>query len=501
MRYCGITEYLHNAAIAIIDEQGNIEFATESERFSKRKTDPQVHPSLKKLIRMDDLITWYEDPFLRSDFIGVSKYQRNQVKKDYSVPPRDLRWGHHHISHSASSYYTRPWQSSEDTVIMNIDGYGEYQSASIYNHKFELIHEVLMPYSIGSMYSMVTDRLGYKALEEEYIIMGMASYGEPKYVKRISEMQDVAYANIHSEIKNGQFQFRSEEDKLRIIGQYKYSKRNVMYKLLDNLVRTAAQEDVAASLQVWAEQEILELAMIARKHGSKLCYAGGVAQNVKANSLIRNLFDDVWIAVNPTDGGCALGAAAREYCLDTGQDKINFVDGYLGYDDGGTINPSAVVDHLIKDKMCGVVSGKAEFGPRALGNRSLLADPRLDIQDTVNTIKRREKFRPFAPVILEEYANDYFDGPTNHFMQFTAQAKHDYDSVTHVDGSARVQTVPANSTSIIRPILEDWYERTGVPMLLNTSLNVKGKPMCNDRYDAYQFEIETKTKVFYNDSY
>lgn len=498
MRYCGITEGLHNAAISFINENGDIEFATDSERYTKIKNDPNVHLYLQKMIKPDDKICWYEDPTIRKKFIGLVKYSPSYFNEKYNISV----WGQHHVSHGASSYYTRPWNSKEDTVILNIDGYGEYQSATIYDHNFNLLHEVVMPYSIGSMYAIITSKLGYKPMEEEYIVMGMASFGEPLYVNIIDEIQDQAYGYVHSLIKDFKYYNCLPEEQSFINKTYREQKRSILYQQIDDrLVKKCKKEDIASSLQAWAEREILKLAKIARMHGSKLCYAGGVAQNVKANTLISELFDEVWIAVNPTDGGTSLGAAARQYCQDTGKDRINFIDGYLGFDDGGDINPSDVARHLQDHSMCGVVSGKAEFGPRALGNRSLLADPRLDIQDTVNTIKKREKFRPFAPVILEEYVNEYFDGPTNHFMQFTAKAKHNYKSVTHVDGSARVQTVPKNSRSIIRPILEEWYEKTGVPMLLNTSLNVRGKPICNDRYDAYQFEIDTQTKVFYNDSY
>ena len=140
--------------------------------------------------------------------------------------------------------------------------------------------------------------------------------------------------------------------------------------------------------------------------------------------------------------------------------------------------------------------GRAEYGPRALGNRSLIADPRLDIKDTMNKIKRRQAFRPFAPAILEEYAEDYFEGPMNEYMQYVAKAKHHYKSVTHVDGSARVQVVKPDCSSILRPILEEWYEKTGCPMLLNTSLNIKGQPMVNTVQDADEFETHYKVKVF-----
>lgn len=502
MRYCGITEGLHNAAITFIDGDGNIEFASESERYTKIKNDSKIHPYLQQMIERTDKICWYEDPRMRASYIGLQKYNHHTMKRKYKDVLTPIQWGEHHKSHAASSYYTRPWNSKEDTVILNIDGYGEYQSATIYNHKFELLHEVLMPYSIGSMYAIITKLLGFRPMQEEYIVMGMASFGDPLYVDMITQIQEKVYKDIHDKLQDWKWQTYDAKEQDRIVQQYRMAKQDVIVNDIKNgLLKLGKREDIAASIQKWAEIEILKLAKIARKYGSKLCYAGGVAQNVKANTLLHDLFDEVWIAVNPTDGGCSLGAAARQYCLSTGKDKINFVDAYLGFDDGGTINPSDVVKHLNEEAMCGVISGPAEFGPRALGNRSLLADPRLDIKDTVNTIKRRQKFRPFAPVILEEYVDEYFDGPTNPYMQFTAKAKHDYNSVTHVDGSARVQTVPKNSRSIIRPILEEWYEKTGVPMLLNTSLNVKGKPICNDRYDGYQFQVDSNTKVFYNDSY
>ena len=194
---------------------------------------------------------------------------------------------------------------------------------------------------------------------------------------------------------------------------------------------------------------------------------------------------------SPGDAGSALGAAAL-----VNKKKLKWVDPYLGHEILVGVNPKKVVTELLERKICGVAHGKAEFGPRALGNRSLLGDPRYDIKDTVNIIKRRQKFRPFAPAILEEYKDKYFEGPMNEYMQFVAKAKHDYSSVTHVDGTARVQVVKKDCKSIIRPILEEWYERTSCPMLLNTSLNIKGKPIVNDWNDASEFEKKYKVAVF-----
>jgi carbamoyltransferase len=208
------------------------------------------------------------------------------------------------------------------------------------------------------------------------------------------------------------------------------------------------------------------------------------------------LFEDMHVAVAPTDAGSALGAAGATYYKKTGNDRLKWTDAFLGHDMGCTINPKEVVAHLLKEDHCGIASGRAEYGPRALGNRSLIADPRKDIKDTVNKIKRRQAYRPFAPSILEEFADEYFEGPMNEYMQYQAVAKHDYKSVTHVDGTARVQIVKKDSTSIFRKIIEEYYEQTGVPMLLNTSLNIRGKPMVNTHEDAKEFENTYGTKVF-----
>ena len=154
------------------------------------------------------------------------------------------------------------------------------------------------------------------------------------------------------------------------------------------------------------------------------------------------------------------------------------------------------MDWLLKKKVVGVANGRAEYGPRALGNRSLLGDVRYDIKHTVNRIKRRQQFRPFAPAILSEFAEEYFDGITNPYMQYVSKAKHEYNSVIHVDGTSRVQTVEPDNPSILRPILEEYYEKTGVPMLLNTSLNIKGQPIVDTWEDALQFQKMYGVKVF-----
>ncbi len=307
------------------------------------------------------------------------------------------------------------------------------------------------PYSLGLFYSAMTQRVGLKPNEDEYILMGMAAFGEPIY-----DLSELLYRNNH-----------------KGIGNYLPGARDV---------------DLAASAQYLYEKELLKIIDEHCKHPN-LVFMGGCALNCSANSKIQN--KNIWIMPNPGDAGSALGAAA----LALGK-KLKWKDAYLGYNINREINPKRVAQYIVDNSICGVANGRCEFGPRALGNRSLLGDPRLDIKDTVNNIKKRQKFRPFAPAILEEFVGGFFDGPSNEYMQFTAKAIHDYSSVTHVDGSARVQVVKKDCSSALRPILEEFYELTGVPMLLNTSLNIKGMPMVNDEKDAEEFESKYKVKVF-----
>ena len=199
---------------------------------------------------------------------------------------------------------------------------------------------------------------------------------------------------------------------------------------------------------------------------------------------------------NPGDAGSSLGAAALAYGK-----KLNWTNAYLGHNISGAYPVNDLLDHLLSDKIVGVASGRAEFGPRALGNRSLLADPRgQDIKEKVNDIKRRQQFRPFAPVILEELADTYFDMPRgwddSRYMQSVARCRVPdlFPAIVHHDGTSRVQTVPKDGSGI-RELLEKWYVMTGCPMLLNTSLNIRGEPMVNDRADADRFEQMYNVKV------
>jgi len=286
----------------------------------------------------------------------------------------------------------------------------------------------------------------------------------------------------------------------RIVG-HEYAvtfKQNLHLGLHDEFFDVFDTADMAASAQAVTEDLILNIMTRARKFkwSKNLVYMGGVALNCTANARIGNYFDDIWIMPCPGDAGSSLGAAALAY-----GHRVNWTDAFLGHDIPGAYPVYAALDCLVADRIVGVASGRAEFGPRALGNRSLLADPRgTDIKELVNAIKQRQQFRPFAPVILEELADTYFDMPrgwhNSRYMQSVARCRRAdlFPAIVHVDGTSRVQTVPKDGSGI-RELLERWYVYSGCPMLLNTSLNVKGEPMVNDRKDADRFERLYKVKV------
>lgn len=472
MRYVGYSENFHDAGLAIVTQSGDVEFASHSERYSKVKNDPIIHSDMWNIVRGNDHLTYYEDPHERLKAVKFAGRNREKNIATLNANPDMMDYDDfclHHVSHAAGGLYTRPWESLDDTVILTIDGWGEWQSSCIFNSKLELLDEVTRPRSIGVPYSRMTKQLGLRPLEDEYVTMGLSSYGEPneKYVDRLK-------ACYRLDVKDDA----------------------VMYGIVKDIAKDLNKEDSAATIQAWAEFEIYERAKEARKHGSKLIYSGGVAQNIIANTKIRDLFDDVWIPPAVTDAGSGLGAACYSYGKATGNTRVNWKDAYLGYDIKREVNPKEIVNHLLKNQYCGLANGRAEYGPRALGNRSLIADVRFDVKDTVNAIKQRQQYRPFAPAILEEYADEYFEGHMNEYMQYAAKAKHDYSSVTHVDGTARVQILKKDCTSVFRKVVEEYYDKTGVPMLLNTSLNIRGKPMVNDEHDAKLFEQKYNVKVF-----
>lgn len=436
----GLSYGFHDAAKTIIDLNGNIIYAGHAERYSRIKNDKNLHPDMPPNQGVE---VFYEKQILKN------------TRRLYAGQKIKWRGRHksisHHWSHAAGAYYTRPWP--EEPVCVVVDAIGEWDTVSIW-YKKKKVWSQKYPYSLGLFYSAITQRIGLKPMEDEYITMGMAAFGEPVY-----NLEDVLQVNLH--------------------------------KGCGNIFPNARNEDLAASAQWLLEQKIIQIMQKAREYSKYLCYAGGVALNCVVNSKIHWLFDKVWIMPNPGDAGASLGAAAAY--LDK---PLKWKDPYLGKNVDVSANPREIAGHLLQHRICGVVHGRAEFGPRALGNRSLLADPRHDIKNTVNAIKRRQKFRPFAPAILEEYSEQFFEGPMNEYMQYVAKANHDYKSVIHVDGSSRVQVVRKDCKSILRPILEEWFKATRCPMLLNTSLNVKGEPMVNTWEDGQRWSKKYEVAVY-----
>ena len=447
----GFSHGFHNAAWAKV--QGDrILFAQETERVSRKKFDAEL--GFIPLTIDADVHVFYENI-----------YKKNDRRISFSQPPAQTKYLHqysymrkHHESHAASAYYTAPF--SEDVVCVVIDAIGEWDTCSIWRVNDGILEKVWSkkyPFSLGLFYSAITKRVGLQPNCDEYITMGMAAYGEPCVDMLWCFNDDV---NLHKGFTLEAF-------------------------------KGETPEDIAASAQMHLETEIIKIMAIASTYGKNLCYAGGGALNCVANSKFAHMFDRVWIFPNPGDAGASLGCA-----LAHNKRQVEFKDTFLGTMIDRRLNPREVVDHLLKHKVVGVANGRAEFGPRALGNRSLLGDPRYNIKNTVNKIKRRQKFRPFAPAILAEYYDEYFEGFANEYMQFVSWAKHDYKSVTHVDGSSRVQLVYPNDDCRLRLILEEFFSRTGVPMLLNTSLNIKGEPMVDTWEHALEFEKKYGVRVF-----
>ena len=445
MNIIGISEGFHDAGLTLL-QNNKIIFASHSERYSRIKGDKWLHPDMwpKTQRYQPDVVAYYEKPFLKNlrRWYAGQKHQKPRINYD-------VNFGHHE-SHAAAGFYTSTF---DECNVLVVDAIGEWDTISIWegkNEKLKKIKSWKYPYSLGLLYSAITARLGLKPNEDEYITMGMAAYGEPKY-----DLEPLLMENNHRGAR-------------------------VIWK-------DASEYDLAASIQALYEKKFLELVdMCPHKN---LVIMGGCALNCLANSKIKG--KNIWIMPSPGDAGSSLGAAAL-----VRKKKLLWKNPYIGYPILHGMYVNSVVDQLEKNRIVGVANGKAEFGPRALGNRSLLADPRWDIKDTVNDIKRRQRFRPFAPAILDEYADEYFEGPMNEYMQFVAKAKHDYKSVTHVDGTARVQIVKQNCGSLLRQILEEWYDRTGCPMLLNTSLNIKGEPIVNTWEQAEEWSRKYNVPVF-----
>jgi len=489
MNILGISAGFHDAAATVL-HNGNILFAGHAERYSKQKNDANIHADLLKdaLVHGVDHVAYYERPWLKQlrqwyagQGIEWNKVTLNQVLQQ-QVPEAMLylpttSTHNHHACHAAAGFQTSPYDRA--TVVV-IDAVGEFDTITIWSAEYDKNSHATYrklwsqhyPHSIGLFYSAATSSVGLRPLDEEYILMGMAAYGNA-----------TAAVGMQKLVK--------DSDRIEF--------RDNLHTGIDSKYLQDLEEfDIAAGAQSIAEQLINSVMRRARdfKFSTNLVYMGGVALNCSANRNLGKFFDNIWIMPCPSDAGSSLGSAALAW-----KKRITWTNAYLGHDIAGPYPVADLLHALHSHGIVGVASGRAEFGPRALGNRSLLADPRSpDIKERVNDIKRRQQFRPFAPVILEEHVDMYFDMPrgfhNSRYMQTVARSRHPhiFPAIVHRDGTSRVQTVPSDGSGI-RQLLEAWYKATGCPMLLNTSLNIRGEPMVNDRADADRFEQLYGVKV------
>lgn len=474
----GASGLAHDASVSVI-KNGEIVFASSSERYSRIKNDKNFNEELIKdclEYGAPDIICWYENPtykFLRKLIIDKrwERYDPRDVFRRYGIycPLINID---HHISHLCASLYTCPWDSMNNTLGIVIDSVGEFKTLSVWdinNRKYSCIFSNKYPNSLGLFYSSITDMLGLKAQEEEYIMMGMASYGDESSLRYYDFFKTNFFDeenNLVVDLRRGCRGIFSQKE----IEEHKFS--------------------IAKAAQDIYEKIILDIVKkyLSKTGYKKLILSGGCALNCTANSKLLELVDNMWIFPNPGDSGSSLGAA-----LAYSGEKVEMKNMYLGKDVCTNIDIYDLVHHINSNKIAGVIYGKAEFGPRAFGHRSILADPRIEnIKDIVNQIKGREKFRPFAPMILEEYFDDIFDNTTKSnvypYMQHTFKCKYPekYSGIVHVDGTSRVQTVNKHFPFAYE-VLNAWYEITGCPMLLNTSFNTKGKPLLNTKNDIKEF--------------
>jgi len=467
----GINETSHDASVSLI-ENGNILFAGHAERYSKIKNDWYVNQDLINdalQYGKPDKIAYYEKPYLKKSrlLFGGSSDWRPRFDIEH-VPRVSFK---HHYSHAAAGYFT---SNFDDAVIVVLDAIGEWNTSTIWTgegNKIEQKYLINYPISFGLFYSAFTKLIGLKPNQEEYILMGMAAYGDSnKYFKEINDyfpVFDRQKYNFHKGIQNW-----------------------------EHIILEQDRFDIAAAVQRVYENRLFEFMIHAKKITNKnnLVFMGGCALNCSANTMLWKLFDNIWIMPNPGDAGSSLGAAASLYGK-----HLNWDGPYLGYELGGKYPSVEIFEELKKNKIVAVANGRAEYGPRALGNRSILADPRdPNIKDKVNKIKQRELFRPFAPVVMEEHASKWFDMSfTSPYMQYAVKClkPKQIPSVVHVDGTSRVQTVNRYQHPGLWRVLNKFYLETGVPILLNTSLNIKGQPLLNDEKDIDAWKLRYNSNI------
>ena len=584
MRILGISCFYHDAAAALVDD-GRLIAAAEEERFSRKKHDsgfPQeaIRYCLEAggLTAQDlDHVVFYEKPFVKFERILVTAMQsyprawqsfseammtwmgdklwvRDHIRDRLAIESSKLLFVDHHGSHAASAFYPSRFDKA---AILTVDGVGEWTTASFGigdGETLRLIREIRFPHSLGLLYSVFTAFLGFEVNEGEYKVMGMAPYGQPRFVDKVWKLIEVS-ADGSFGLNMDYFAYHYSRDTgyspkfLELFGAPRQPGLNFFTSNSGypsyfgpkpgnyaQLVRdNEYYADVAASIQKVTEEAMLAMVRAIHKETglTRLCLAGGVALNSVANGRIvrETPIEELYVQPAAGDSGGAIGAALYAYHAILGRPRSgNVMDhAYWGKEYGdGEVRAAlerrglryshfehegklldATVEDMAAGKVIGWYQGRFEWGPRALGNRSILADPRrAEMKDIVNTkIKFREPYRPFAPSVLASEAERFFDLPESarqdaaRFMLLVVPVKGDaVPAVTHVDNSARLQTVFRDTNPRYYELIRRFGEATGVPVVLNTSFNLKGEPIVTTPDNALNtfFASEMDTLVLGN---
>ena len=551
MNVLGLAFYYHDSSAALVRD-GELVAAAAEERFSRKKHDSGF-PGLAIDFVLDtagitihdvDYVVFYEKPFVKFErmlltamstfprsasvfreslqrWISDKLWIKSMMTKRLGIPSSKVLFADHHMSHAASSFFTSPF---EEAAILTVDGAGEWTTSTMAigrGSKIEIIKELRFPHSLGLLYSAFTAYCGFEINEGEYKLMGMHPYGQPKYVDKIFEILHVADdGSLWHDMKYFAYHW-STNDTLTPEFERHFGRPRRDPKLQDKSL-DPYYCDMAASIQRVTEMILFK--MVAHLHKetglSKLCMAGGVALNSVANFkvLSQGPFEDLYIHPAPGDDGGAVGAAFWAYNHVLGQPRGPALqDALLGNsytqeeveeflkryeipykkieDDDEFYR--FVAQALADGQVCGWFRGRFEWGPRALGARSIIADPRrMEMKEKLNAkIKFREAFRPFAPSVLEERAEEFFEIPEAQrhmparFMLYVTPVREDkrdvLPAITHEDGSGRLQTVFQETNPGYHAMIKAFGELTGVPVVMNTSFNLKGEPIVESPAHAF----------------
>ena len=549
----GISCYYHDSAAALL-KNGHVVAAVEEERFSRKKFDDEFPVNAIEWcldvakIKPSEIhsVAFYDKPVLKferllDNYIAVAPrglfsfldtipkwihkrlWIKDEIKKSLKGFTGEIIFPEHHMSHAAHTFYTSPF---EEAAILTIDGVGEWSTTSFgvaRDNEVKLIKDIRWPHSLGLFYSAFTYFLGFQVNEGEYKLMGLASYGKPRYYDLIlDKLIDVKEdGSIHLNMRYFAFTY----DKVMT---------NDSFAKLFGILRREKDEkfeqihfDIGASVQKVLEDILLKMVNHVYENfpQKNLCLGGGVALNGVANQRIlkEGPFDHVHIPPSPGDAGSAVGCAQYLYYMfeknmrkvEENESKRIIENVYVGpeysndeikkfldyekilYEEFSRQELLEKTAKLISEgNVVGWYQGKMEWGPRALGCRSILADPRrAEMKDILNEkIKHRESFRPFAPSILEEFVSEFFDTniPNPYMVMVIPIKKPDLiPAVTHVDGTGRLQSVNKDSNTLYYDLINEFYKITGVPVVINTSMNVMGEPIVNTPQEAYQMIKKT----------